>query len=99
MFFSQLVLRVIGEYPAAARYPRRALFASIGQLGLAFTLFAVATLVGLNAVRGVAIPYQKAQRDANTALFGFLEERLAGTEDIRSSGAVDFVLRQLLALQ
>ena len=31
-------------------------------------------------------------REAIADLFGYLEERLSGTEDIRSSGAVDFVL-------
>ena len=43
-------------------------------------------------MRGIAIPYQKKFREAIADLFGYLEERLAGTEDIRSSGAVDFVL-------
>lgn len=70
-----------------------ALFLVSRPLGAAFTLFAVVTIVGLYFVRGIAVPYQKAHRDAMTDLQGFLEERLAGTEDIRSCGAVDFVLR------
>lgn len=43
-------------------------------------------------MRNIAVPADKALRDTTTELFGFIEERLAGTEDIRSSGAVDFVL-------
>jgi ATP-binding cassette subfamily B protein len=62
------------------------------RVGLAFTGFAILTLIALNAVRGIAIPYQKMVREATADLFGYLEERLAGTEDIRSSGAVEFVL-------
>ena len=50
-------------------------------------------------MRDIAVPYQKQRRQANADLFGFLEEQLAGTEDIRSSGAVDFVLRGLFGLQ
>jgi hypothetical protein len=37
-------------------------------------------------------PHQKKFRESQADLFGYLEERLAGTEDIRSSGAVDFVI-------
>jgi len=49
-------------------------------------------------VRGLAIPHQKAFRESTSELFGYLEERLSGTEDIRSSGAVDFVVRGLYEL-
>jgi ABC-type multidrug transport system fused ATPase/permease subunit len=62
------------------------------RVGMVFTGFAALTLVALNAVRGIAIPYQKKMREAIADFFGYLEERLAGTEDIRSSGAVEFVL-------
>jgi ABC-type multidrug transport system fused ATPase/permease subunit len=32
-------------------------------------------------------------------MYGFIEEQLAGTEDIRSSGAVDFSIRELFRHQ
>ena len=69
------------------------------RTGLAFTVFAVVALGLLNLVRDIAVPYQKARRQAEADLFGFLEEQLSGTEDIRSSGAVDFSLRELTRLQ
>jgi ATP-binding cassette subfamily B protein len=97
-FFSQMVLRVAGNLLLLGGI-LIALFAINPRLGVAFTIFAVVTLVGLFLVRGVAVPYQKAHRDNMTLLQGFLEERLAGTEDVRSCGAVDFVLRQLIGLQ
>ncbi len=34
-----------------------------------------------------------AERESSARLFGFIEERLTGTEDIRSAGAVDYVMR------
>jgi ATP-binding cassette subfamily B protein len=68
------------------------------RLGLVFTFFVIVTLLALNRVRGIAIPSQKAVREASADLFGYLEERLAGTEDIRSAGAVDFVLLGLYKL-
>jgi ABC-type multidrug transport system fused ATPase/permease subunit len=69
------------------------------RVGLAFSVFATITLLALNAVRGIAIPHQKKMREAIADMFGYLEERLAGTEDVRSSGAVDFVLLGLYKLQ
>ena len=90
-FFSQLVIRVLGNILLLFGI-LIALLLEDWRVGLAFTGFAVLTLLALNAVRGIAIPYQKKMREAIADLFGYLEERLAGTEDIRSSGAVDFVL-------
>ena len=90
-FFSQLVIRVLGNILLLFGI-LIALLLEDWRVGLAFTGFAALTLLALNAVRGIAIPYQKKMREAIADLFGYLEERLAGTEDIRSSGAVDFVL-------
>ena len=45
------------------------------------------------------MPHQKARREAEAELYGFIEEQLAGTEDIRSSGAVDFSIRELFRHQ
>ena len=96
-FFSQLVVRVIGNLVLLCGV-LFVLYLEGWLIGLAFTVFAVITLYALNRVRGLAIPHQKALREANADLFGYLEERLAGTEDIRSSGAVDFVILGLYKL-
>lgn len=97
-FFSQLVLRVIGNLIFLVGIVA-ALFLEDWRLGIAIALFSALALWALNAVRGIAIPHQKAFREANAELFGYLEERLAGTEDLRSSGAVDFVIHGLYRLQ
>jgi ATP-binding cassette subfamily B protein len=96
-FFSQLVIRVLGNLILLFGIVIALLTVDL-RLGMLFLMFAVVTLLALNRVRGVAIPYQKALRQATADLFGFLEERLAGTEDIRSSGAVDFVVLGLCKL-
>jgi ABC-type multidrug transport system fused ATPase/permease subunit len=97
-FFSQLVIRVIGNLLLLIGIVI-ALILEDWRLGLAIGAFAILALVALNQVRGLAIPHQKAFRESTSELFGYLEERLAGTEDIRSSGAVDFVLRGLYKRQ
>ena len=68
-----------------------ALFLENWRLGIAFTLFAIVSLLALHRVRGIAVPHYKALRQAEADLSGFLEEQLTGAEEIRSSGAVGFV--------
>jgi len=97
-FFSQLVISVLGNILLMIGI-LVALLLVDWRVGFAFSIFAVITLLALNAVRGIAIPHQKKMRAAIADMFGYLEERLAGTEDVRSSGAVDFVLLGLYKLQ
>jgi ATP-binding cassette subfamily B protein len=61
-----------------------------GVMGVA----ALVALVVTSKMRGVAVPHWAAARQASAELFGFLEERLAGTEDIRASGATAYVMRR-----
>ncbi len=49
-------------------------------------------LLVMNRLRSTAVPHWAAARQASADLFGFLEERLAGTEDIRASGATEYVM-------
>jgi ATP-binding cassette, subfamily B, bacterial len=53
------------------------------------------TVALVNRMRDFAVPHWKQARQASADLFGFLEERLSGTEDIRSSGATAFTMRRL----
>ena len=69
------------------------------RIGLAFVVFVAISFLVLNKIRDLAMPYEKKLRQAEADLFGFLEEQLSSTEDIRSSGAVSYSLRQLYRFQ
>jgi ABC-type multidrug transport system fused ATPase/permease subunit len=97
-FFSQFVVILAGNLLLLAGI-LAALFLVDWRVGLAFSLFGALSLLVLQRVRDIALPQQKALRQAEADLYGFVEEQLAGTEDIRSSGAVDFSLRELYRLQ
>ncbi|MBI3158627.1 MAG: ABC transporter ATP-binding protein [Chloroflexi bacterium] len=66
------------------------------QLGAALTSFSLVTFVLLNRLRDIGVPYFRDARQANAMLYGFIEERLSGTEDIRANGGVAYVMRRLL---
>ena len=76
-----------------------ALFLEDWRAGLGFTVFSFATILILGRLKDIAVPHQKARRQAEAEMYGFLEEQLAGTEDIRSSGAVDYSIQELFRHQ
>ncbi len=97
-FFSQFIVILVGNLLLLAGI-LVALFREDPRAGLAFTLFALISLLVLTRLRDIAVPQQKARRQAEADLYGFVEEQLAATEDIRSSGAVSFSLRELYRFQ
>ncbi|MFZ6030181.1 MAG: ABC transporter ATP-binding protein [Chloroflexota bacterium] len=93
-FFSQLVVRIgsnvlllIGVLLLLLKEDWRVSLALLAYIGLAF--------LGLGSLQRIAVAYWEAIRQASADLFGFLEEQLAGTEDIRSNGAEAYVMGRL----
>ena len=66
------------------------------RIGSSLTAFSLLALVLLSRVRTLATPYWKAVREQSASFFGFIGEQLNGTEDIRSSGAVPYVMQGFL---
>ena len=93
-FFSQFVIKVLGNVILLLGILVLLYRANWG-VGLVYTVFTLGTLLILRRLMELAIPYFKESRQAGAILLGFLEERLSGTEDIRASGAVPYVLRRL----
>jgi ATP-binding cassette subfamily B protein len=97
-FFSQFALNLVSNGLLLIGI-LVALFLEDWRAGLGFTVYSILTIVILGRIKDIAIPHQKARRQAEAELYGFIEEQLAGTEDIRSSGAVDFSIRELFRHQ
>lgn len=93
-FFSQFVIRILGNVLLLFGVIL-VLFREDLRVGLALTLFALLTLTSLILFRNIAVPHWRKARGASADLFGFLEEHLSGTEDIRSSGATPYAMRLL----
>ena len=96
-FFSQFVIQILGNGLLMIGV-LALLFREDWRIGGAMSLFAVIALLVLYRVSNVAVPHWNAARQASADMFGFLEERLAGTEDIRSSGAKPYVMRSFFEL-
>jgi len=96
-FFSQFVIQVFGSAMLMLGV-LVLLFREDWRVGLALTVFAVLAMAVLLRLRNIAVPHWTASREAHANLFGFLEERLSGTEDIRSAGAKPYVLLRFFQL-
>jgi ATP-binding cassette, subfamily B, bacterial len=95
-FFSQFVIQVLGNAILLIGI-LILLFFEAWQIGATFLVFVAAVAWVLGKSVAITAPLWRAQRQASSELFGFLEERLGGTEDIRANGAVAYVLRGLQA--
>ena len=97
-FFSQFVVRVSAAVLLT--------FGVLGLLwredwrvGLPLTLFAVAAASAQHRLRAIAIEPTREEREASAQLMGFIEERLAGLDDIRANGGGSFVMHRFLLVQ
>jgi ATP-binding cassette subfamily B protein/ATP-binding cassette subfamily C protein len=94
IFFATLVIRILGSLLLVVGV-LIALAWVDWRISLALTAYAALALFLQTRFREFATPHWEATRAVSGNLFGFLEEHLAGAEDIRSSGAVDYILRDL----
>ncbi|MGC9350194.1 MAG: ABC transporter ATP-binding protein, partial [Anaerolineae bacterium] len=93
-FFSRLMIEILGNSLLLIGI-LVLLFREDWRIGIAFLAFVgVVAFVLARSVK-ITAPLWKDQREASSQLFGYLEERLGGTEDIRANGAVRYVLRGL----
>jgi ABC-type multidrug transport system fused ATPase/permease subunit len=97
-FFSQFVVQVLGNAVLMLGV-LALLFREDWRIGLALGGFALITLLAMGGLRNIAVKHWTASREAFADFFSFLEERLAGTEDIRSCGAKPYVMRRFFELQ
>ena len=92
-FFSQFLLKLVGNMLLVIAI-LVLLFLEDWRIGLALTGFALVALLVLNRTRNIAVPHWEAERKAEADFYSFLEERLAGTADIRANGGRPYTLRE-----
>ena len=92
-FFSEFVLQVIGST-----------FLLVGviimvsredwRVGIALTAFVIIAFVIYSLIRSIAVPAYTAERESYAKLYGFIEERLIGIEDIRINGGNAYTMNR-----
>jgi ABC-type multidrug transport system fused ATPase/permease subunit len=91
-FFSQFVVSLLTN--TLLLLGILALFFTIHWLvGVVMTAFSVLALLALGRMRRRIVPLWTAERQMSATFYGFLSERLGGTEDIRANGATAYIMR------
>lgn len=62
------------------------------RMGAAISLYVAAVLVLIVRMRAFAVRASEEERETSARLYGFIEERLAGLDDIRANGAGAFTM-------
>ena len=96
-FFSTFVINLLGNVLLLAGI-LALLFREDWRAGLALSVFTAVLLVVLARMRHLSVAYSKEERDASTETFGFIEERLAGREEIWANKAKPYVDRRFREL-
>jgi ATP-binding cassette, subfamily B, bacterial len=93
-FLSQFSIRLIGNAILIVAI-LALLFREDWRLGLGMAVYTLIAFAALTSVQRLGTRRWAAERQADADLYGFLEERMSGTEDIRASGAEAHTLRRL----
>lgn len=96
-FFSQFVIQLVGNLILLGGIVVFMLIENI-WVGLGMAGFITISMFIIARFRNIAVPHWEAEREASAGLFGFLEERLGGTEDIRANGARSYVMHHFYRL-
>lgn len=92
-FLSQFSVRVFGGLLLLAGI-LVALWLENRWMGMALSAFVVLEVVVLTLTRRAGVPATKLEREANARLFGFIEERLQGMDDLRANGAGGYTMHR-----
>ncbi|MFQ5967790.1 MAG: ABC transporter transmembrane domain-containing protein [Acidimicrobiia bacterium] len=64
------------------------------RIGVIMALYIVVSLSVIVRMRRLAVDASEVERESSARLYGFIEERLAGLDDIRANGAGGFTMRR-----
>jgi len=64
-------------------------------VGFGMLVYTLVTLLVLRFIQQLAVPRWEAERQASALLYGYLEERISGAEEIRAAGAETYIMRRL----
>jgi ABC-type multidrug transport system fused ATPase/permease subunit len=93
-FFSQFSIRILGDGLLVLGI-LALLFVENAWMGLGMLLYTAVTLLVLHYIQNLAVPRWAAERQSGALLYGYIEERISGAEEIHAAGAEAHAMRRL----
>jgi ATP-binding cassette subfamily B protein len=92
-FFSQFMVKILGSVVLLLGI-LVVMIRTDWHIGLMMIGFTMGSLVVLLAIRNVGVHASSGERQSSAELFGLIEERLAGIEDVQANGATGYVMNR-----
>lgn len=92
-FFSQFMVKILGSVVLLLGI-LVVMIRTDWHIGLMMIGFTMGSMVVLLAIRNVGVHASSGERQSSAELFGLIEERLAGIEDVQANGATGYVMNR-----
>lgn len=92
-FFAMFVVQIVGSFILLAGILGY-MFVFNWPIAIVMTIFTCVSVGAMFVIRDLGVKSSQAEREASAVLFGFIEERIAGIEDVQTSGSVPYVMRR-----
>ncbi|WP_127545781.1 ABC transporter ATP-binding protein [Paenibacillus amylolyticus] len=92
-FFAMFIVQVIGSFVLLAGI-LGFMFSVNVPIALVMTVFTLLSILFMVFIRNLGVDSSKNERAASASLFGLIEERIAGIEDMQANGHVPYVMNR-----
>lgn len=96
-FFAMFIVQVIGSFVLLAGI-LGFMFTINVPIALVMTVFTLLSVLFMVFIRNLGVQSSKNEREASASLFGMIEERIAGIEDVQANGHVPYVMNRFYRL-
>ncbi|MEK4368854.1 ABC transporter ATP-binding protein [Paenibacillus sp. FSL R5-0473] len=92
-FFAMFIVQVIGSFVLLAGI-LGFMFSVNVPIALVMTVFTLLSILFMVFIRNLGVDSSKNERAASASLFGLIEERIAGIEDVQANGHLPYVMNR-----
>ncbi|GAA3409829.1 ABC transporter ATP-binding protein [Paenibacillus hodogayensis] len=92
-FFAMFIVQIFGSFVLLGGI-LGFMFAYHWPIAVAMTVFTVLAIGVMAVVRNLGVASSQAEREASASMYGLIEERLAGIEDVQTGGNVPYVMNR-----
>jgi ATP-binding cassette subfamily B protein len=92
-FFAMFIVQIIGSFILLAGIVGY-MFVYYWPIAIVMTVFIIISIGVMIYIRDLGVTASQAEREASASLFGLIEERIAGIEDVQANGSISYVMRR-----
>lgn len=92
-FFAMFIVQVVGSFVLLAGI-LGFMFTINVPIALVMTAFTLLSILFMVIIRNLGVRSSKDEREVSASLFGLIEERIAGIEDVQANGHVPYVMNR-----